>query len=423
MTGVFISYRQSDSKAWALLLRDDLAEVFGAESIFLDRDALKAGHWREQIEQGLASCKVTLLLIGRGWLQAVDAQGRRLDDPDDVHRNEVARALQRPGITVIPVLLDDAPMPTAAELPQDIRALAEYQARRLSDMAERREVDVRALAADIERLAGLRRRQPAMAGGAAQEHYLPFALDEAGARDAFAKWSGNRLLAPGDFAVSARLGTLQAVWVPYWQVLATVTAAWLGRRGQVRKAVAQPASAPGSEVQPAPAAADTVAWTNDHGEMRALIDDIVIPAAELPVSMPSLLVADRLPHVQAASTLPEPPLPVRPVVLAQAGAEVKARQLVHAEIERRVKTQLGGDKQEITQLDLRLEDPFVVRPVLAPAYEGSYIYQGKTEPVWIDAYGGEVGSSSPVAARKVAIVVGAVLLVVAVIAGVVLLMR
>ena len=30
MNGIFISYRQDDAKPWALLLRDELAGVFGA---------------------------------------------------------------------------------------------------------------------------------------------------------------------------------------------------------------------------------------------------------------------------------------------------------------------------------------------------------------------------------------------------------
>ena len=43
MNGIFISYRQDDAKAWALLLRDELARTFGAEHVFLDKDALRAG--------------------------------------------------------------------------------------------------------------------------------------------------------------------------------------------------------------------------------------------------------------------------------------------------------------------------------------------------------------------------------------------
>lgn len=47
MPGIFISYRQADAKAWATSWRDDLAEVFGDDQVFLDEDTLQAGNWRE----------------------------------------------------------------------------------------------------------------------------------------------------------------------------------------------------------------------------------------------------------------------------------------------------------------------------------------------------------------------------------------
>ncbi|MCC2643712.1 MAG: hypothetical protein K0S45_4125 [Nitrospira sp.] len=51
MAGIFISYRQSDAKAWAIGLRDDLANTFGEDQVFLDKDTLHAGNWREQIHR------------------------------------------------------------------------------------------------------------------------------------------------------------------------------------------------------------------------------------------------------------------------------------------------------------------------------------------------------------------------------------
>jgi hypothetical protein len=63
--GIFISYRQADAKAWAIALRDDLARVFGNDRVFLDKDTLHAGNWREQIQRELERCKVVLLEHGQ----------------------------------------------------------------------------------------------------------------------------------------------------------------------------------------------------------------------------------------------------------------------------------------------------------------------------------------------------------------------
>ena len=82
MAGVFISYRQADSKAWAAFLRDELIDVFDPEQIFLDHDTLRAGSWRDQIGTAVAQCNVTLVVIGPQWLTATDEHSRRrLDNP------------------------------------------------------------------------------------------------------------------------------------------------------------------------------------------------------------------------------------------------------------------------------------------------------------------------------------------------------
>jgi hypothetical protein len=151
----FISYREDDAKPWAILLRDRLAEAFTERLVYLDKDALGPGSWREQLDQALTRCGAFLVVIGRRWLTVKTSDGsRRLDDPDDVHRREIAIALSREDVTVIPVLVDGATMPRSEELPDDIRALTERQARSLADRSSHRQLDLAELIADIERATG-----------------------------------------------------------------------------------------------------------------------------------------------------------------------------------------------------------------------------------------------------------------------------
>jgi hypothetical protein len=87
-------------------------------------------------------------VIGKAWLTAVDAAGRRrLDDPAD--RLEITAALSR-GIKVIPVLVDGASMPSARDLPEPIVSLARHQAIELR--SARIEADTERLGAALERL-------------------------------------------------------------------------------------------------------------------------------------------------------------------------------------------------------------------------------------------------------------------------------
>ena len=80
---VFVSYRRDDAAAHAGRLYDALAARFGAGNVFMDVDAIGLGSdYRETIDGALESCDAAIALIGRGWLPAVDDEGRRrLDDP------------------------------------------------------------------------------------------------------------------------------------------------------------------------------------------------------------------------------------------------------------------------------------------------------------------------------------------------------
>ncbi len=159
MTGIFISYRQADAKAWAISLRDDLVEVFGEEQVFLDKDTLQAGNWREQIEEALDRCKVMLVVMGPRWLTIADEQNRpRIELADDVHRQEIALALSRSDLTVIPVLVDEAVMPRANQLPPDLQKLPDHQARKIGDTQARRKADLAVLVKDIQSVGGIRPR-------------------------------------------------------------------------------------------------------------------------------------------------------------------------------------------------------------------------------------------------------------------------
>lgn len=127
MSKIFISYRREDSQWPARTLRDALARYVANPDtdIFMDIDNIPLGvNFASHIDQQVAKCDLVLALIGPKWSGATDAQGkRRLDDPSDFVRLEIAHALKR-GIPVVPILLDDARMPTPAELPEDLRDLA-----------------------------------------------------------------------------------------------------------------------------------------------------------------------------------------------------------------------------------------------------------------------------------------------------------
>lgn len=91
----------------------------------MDVAAIEPGRdFRKAIDQSVATCSVLLAIIGHEWLEVKDTAGnRRLDDPNDFVRIELASALRR-DIPVIPVLVRGAKMPRPDQLPEELKELA-----------------------------------------------------------------------------------------------------------------------------------------------------------------------------------------------------------------------------------------------------------------------------------------------------------
>jgi hypothetical protein len=125
MRAIFVSYRRDDTEGQAGRLFADLTHHFGPDAVFMDVAAIEPGRdFRRAIDQHVSSCGVLLALMGKHWLTAQDESGaRRLNDPMDFVRLEIASALKR-DIPVIPVLVHGAGMPRVEELPEDLKDLA-----------------------------------------------------------------------------------------------------------------------------------------------------------------------------------------------------------------------------------------------------------------------------------------------------------
>ena len=100
MPGIFLSYRREDAPLPAHLLFDELLRRFGAREVFMDVGLTPGVDFVEELDRALADCRVLLAVIGKGWADAHDKEGRRrLQDPDDFVRMEIGTALARTDVT------------------------------------------------------------------------------------------------------------------------------------------------------------------------------------------------------------------------------------------------------------------------------------------------------------------------------------
>ena len=167
---IFISYRRDDTGGRAGRLFDQLAARFGTRNVFQDVTAVTPGHdFTEQVVHAIAGSDVTLVVIGPNWLDSRAADGsRRIDHDDDFVRREIAAALTSE-VAVVPVLVDDAVLPVAADLPPELAGLVRRQAFELRDVSWRQDVDdlIRRLEGEEPPGSEQRRWWPLVAAGVA----------------------------------------------------------------------------------------------------------------------------------------------------------------------------------------------------------------------------------------------------------------
>lgn len=126
---VFLSYRRADSQTTAGRMAQFLDAIPAVDEVFLDVDGISPGeNFESRIQNTLAQVSHVFVLIGPQWAGPAGTGGKtRLFDDDDMVRREVRLALASQA-RLVPLLLDDARMPRAAELPPDLKALSSINA-------------------------------------------------------------------------------------------------------------------------------------------------------------------------------------------------------------------------------------------------------------------------------------------------------
>ena len=154
MPRVFISYRRTDSVTITGRIYDHLMRAFGDENVFKDVDDIPLGaDFRATLDREVSGCDVLLAVVGQTWVSTLDPAGaRRLENPDDFVRIEIAAGLRRDHVLVVPVLVNGAAMPSSIDLPPDLQELAYRNAAIIRDDPDFRR-DMERLIAKIKEFA------------------------------------------------------------------------------------------------------------------------------------------------------------------------------------------------------------------------------------------------------------------------------
>jgi len=126
---VFLSYRRADSLVTAGRMAQFLDDVRAIEEVFLDIDSIGVGeNFEQKIRDTLTKASHVFVLMGSEWHGPAGNSGRaRIFDADDMVSQELRIAL-RSKVIIVPILVDDARMPRATELPDELRELPKITA-------------------------------------------------------------------------------------------------------------------------------------------------------------------------------------------------------------------------------------------------------------------------------------------------------
>ncbi|MDQ2932031.1 MAG: toll/interleukin-1 receptor domain-containing protein, partial [Gemmatimonadota bacterium] len=150
---IFISYRRDDSSGHVGRLYDALSAHFGRKRLFFDIDHIAPGQdFVQVLDDSLSRSSVMIVVMGKRWAGTGKIGTRRIDDPGDFVRLEVASALRRgTGLRLIPALIQGAKMPAPTSLPEELKELSRRNAIEMSDLRWREDVErlIASLEADM----------------------------------------------------------------------------------------------------------------------------------------------------------------------------------------------------------------------------------------------------------------------------------
>jgi hypothetical protein len=130
MPQLFIVYRQADSGFITRQIADRLAVTFGASNLMtIAQEAPPNVDLRDDVFRLASESRVVMVIIGQQW-----AQDPRLQNRNDLVRIAIEVALQNPLVRVLPVVVNNAMMPSVQALPPSIQQLCYRGATSVRDL-------------------------------------------------------------------------------------------------------------------------------------------------------------------------------------------------------------------------------------------------------------------------------------------------
>jgi predicted RNA-binding Zn-ribbon protein involved in translation (DUF1610 family) len=252
------------------------------------------------------------------------------------------------------------------------------------------------------------------------ESLVPFAIDNAAAKEKFKTWLGSGFFRPGDLSRAASLGEIAGVYVPYWTFDCVVDSRWRAEAGHHYYETVTEVEVVNGQKQQVKKQVQKTRWEPAQGQRRDRYDDVLVVASR---GLPEPI-ANRLATFDTRALVPYDPR-----YLAGFHAEEyavgleegwqKADQRVRSEQDNRCRRDIPGDTHRSYESQHQLYEQ-TYKHVLLPLWIAAYRYQDKTFRFLVNGQTGEVQGEAPTSWVKVVMVIA---LVIAIIVGIVMAVR
>lgn len=261
--------------------------------------------------------------------------------------------------------------------------------------------------------------QPSDPNRPTPESILSFVVEEEQARAAYREWLGNGFFRPGDLSKSASLREIRAVFLPFWAFDARANTQWTAMSGRHRTSVRQVQTVVNGQtvlrdqqVQETdwfPASGDHIGqYTWELVSASKGLEQAWVDAIE-PFNFGELREYDGKYLLGRGA---------EEAALDRAQAEDVARKLIEAKEQSECARLVPGDTHRDLRVSTALED-VAARMIFLPVWLAAFAYKQKVYRFVVNGQTGKVTGEAPLSYFKVALVVGAVALVILLIIAIV----
>ena len=265
--------------------------------------------------------------------------------------------------------------------------------------------------------------QPSDPNRPTPESILSFVVEEEQARAAYREWLGNGFFRPGDLSKSASLREIRAMFLPFWAFDARANTQWTAMSGRHRTSVRQVQTVVNGQsvlrdqqVQETdwfPASGDHVGqYTWELVSASKGLEQAWVDAIE-PFNFGELRAYDGKFLLGRGA---------EEAALDHAQAEDIARKLIEAKEQSECARLVPGDTHRDLRVSTALED-VAAKMIFLPVWLAAFAYKQKVYRFVVNGQTGKVTGEAPMSYFKVALVVGAVALVILLIIAIVAMLK